>query len=415
VLGAGTPAAEASHAGAGPSPEGKILVFTCAAHALTHVYMVLFTPVSALMATDLGLEIGEVTGLATISSVLFGLGAIPSGWLGDRFGEKRLLVAFYWLTAAGGILIGLARGTVMLAAGMALLGIGASIFHPVGNSLIAKGIAKPGRAMGTNGLWGSIGQAIGPVLAAQVAAMASWRFAYIVLAPLMVILGTRLARSKLEVPSDGARLTLPRINGLLGLLLLAMTFAGFNYWLVITVLPRHIEAATQGGFLPDTVRGGYLTGLVYLIGGFGQYLAGHAVHHREGRGLYVLIFALQAPLVYLTGRFLGLPLIVTACAMSVLLFASQPIENVLLSRFSPVRGRSTLFGLKFTLAFGVGGLGTGLSGWVARAHAPPGQLEATGAVFTAAALFIAGALACALAALMQKAPPPGKSVTAPGE
>jgi hypothetical protein len=94
--------------------------------------------------------------------------------------------------------------------------------------------------------------------------------------------------------------------------------------------------------------------------------------------------------------------------MSVLLFASQPIENVLLSRFSPARGRSTLFGLKFTLAFGVGGLGTGLSGWV------EGR-SGTGAVFTVAALFITGACVLAAAAFLRRAPAASPAATASRE
>jgi predicted MFS family arabinose efflux permease len=177
-----------------------------------------------------------------------------------------------------------------------------------------------------------------------------------------------------------------------------MTLAGFNYWMVTTALPGHIQASTPTGLLPDRVRGGSLTSLIYLIGGLGQYLAGRAVHHREGRALYIIVFLLQVPLVYLVGRLEGLPLVVTASAMSVFLFAAQPVENVLLARFSSPRGRGTLFGLKFTLAFGVAGVGPWLSGWVEESYG-------RAAVFTAAALFIAGALACATAALFRVAAP----------
>jgi MFS family permease len=368
--------------------------------------MVLFTPLRQEMADDFGLSLKEFGAYASISTTLFGLGAIPSGWLGDRFGEKRLLLAFYWLTAAGGVMIGLARGTAMLAAGMALLGIGASIFHPVGNSLIAKGIPMPGRAMGTNGLWGSFGQALGPMLAVVIAAMLSWRAAYIALAPIMALFAMRLQSATLDVPRSEARIVPPRVGLLLSLLLLAMTLAGFNYWMVTTALPEHIEANTPAGFLPDAVRGGSLTSLIYLIGGLGQYLAGRAVHHREGRALYIAVFVLQAPLVYMVGRLGGLPLVVIASAMSVFLFAAQPIENVLLARFSSARGRGTLFGLKFTLAFGIAGVGPWLSSWVEESHGGP-------AVFTAAALFIAGALACGAAAFLCRPAAPESGGPAP--
>jgi len=129
------------------------------------------------------------------------------------------------------------------------------------------------------------------------------------------------------------------------------------------------------------------------VGGAGQYLAGRLVHRRDGRGAYVLVFAISAPLVYLTGRewLTGIPLIVVAGLMSLALFASQPIENVLLSRFSPERWRSTFFGLKFTMAFGLGGAGSGLSGEILKKWG-------MSAVFTTGSLFLLGALALALAA-----------------
>ena len=77
--------------------------------------------------------------------------------------------------------------------------------------------------------------------------------------------------------------------------------------------------------------------------------------------------------------------------MSVLIFASQPIENVLLARFAPPGWKGILFGFKFTLAFGIGGLGGALSGWVETRHG-------TGGVFTAAAGFTGATLVLALAA-----------------
>jgi hypothetical protein len=266
--------------------------------------------------------------------------------------------------------------------------------------------------MGTNGLWGSLGEAAGPMLVAQVAALASWRAAYIALAPLMVILGICFAARRLEVPRSQARLIPPRITPLLAALLLAMTFAGFNYWIVRTSLPEHIQASTSGlfpggaGAGARAVRGGYLAGLIYLVGGLGQYLAGHAIHHREGRGLYILVFAIQAPLAWLLGRLTDLPLILTACAMSVFLFAAQPMENVLLARFSPARGRGTLFGLKFTLAFGIGGVGPWLSGQILLSAGTRG-------VFNAAAYFIAAAFVCAVAAYLRRAPAPDGTEGAP--
>ena len=102
--------------------ERKVLFFTCVAHGLTHAYMLLFTAILDPMRDSFGLDSEEFLGYASLANILFGLGALPAGWLGDRFGEKNLLVAFFFLTAAGGVLLGLAEGEWSLAAGMVLVG-----------------------------------------------------------------------------------------------------------------------------------------------------------------------------------------------------------------------------------------------------------------------------------------------------
>ena len=66
--------------------ERNILFFTCIAHAMTHVYIHLFTAIQPQIQRDFGLDAGELTELASISLYLFGIGAIPAGWLSDRYG-----------------------------------------------------------------------------------------------------------------------------------------------------------------------------------------------------------------------------------------------------------------------------------------------------------------------------------------
>jgi len=379
-----------------PSPlaERRVLFFTCAAHALTHVYMVVYTVVLTQMGEDFGVDRAAMTRYATISIVVFGLGAIPAGWLGDRLGEKNLLVAFFVVSAVGGTLVGVAQDVYQLATGMAILGLGTSIFHPVGNAFIARGLRNPGRAMGANGLWGNVGEALGPLLTVQIAALASWRWAYIALTVPTLAFGLWLAFTKIELesaPVAPRKPTRGKFPAVLVLLLLAMTCGGFQFWIIKTMLPSYIQEGTSASLLPDTLRGGYLASLIYLIGGAGQLLAGHLVHHREGRGLYLVIFALSVPVIYAVGKLQGHFLLPTACVMAVLMFSAQPIENVLLARYSPEGLRGLIFGIKFTLAFGVGGLGASLSGAVEASYG-------LGEIFTAAAAFTTIALVLALAA-----------------
>lgn len=407
--------------------ERRILFYTCAAHAFTHVYMGMYSAVLGRMAVDLGVSIQEVTASASIATTCFGLGALPAGWLADRFGEKPILVGFFLLTSIGGAAVGLAPSAAALGGGMALMGLGASIFHPVGNSLIAKGIRSPARAMGTNGFWGSIGEAAGPLVAVLVAALASWRGAYVGLLAPMALLGILFALTPLDVrrpppsrnaprpasegaedPPAGAN---PRTGaaGLGGvprrtfptsivLLFAAMGLAGVEFWIVKTMLPLHLERGMRETSLSllageAYVKAGLVTAVVYAVGGFGQYAVGHLLERRNAFRLYVEIFFVGAPLIYLTGRLSGWPLIGTAAVMTVLMFAPQTVENTILARIAPPRWQGIVYGLKFVLTFGIGGIGPYLGGWVEGAHG-------TGATFSLAACFSACAGLLAMATLL---------------
>ena len=412
--------------------ERRILFFTCAAHAMAHVYMGTLSVVLLPMRDDLGLSIPDLTWYGMFGAVLYGLGALPAGLLSDRWGEKALLSAFFFLTAAGGAAVGLSRSPLTLSLGMALMGLGASIFHPAGNSWIARGFRSPGRAMGINGLWGSLGEAAGPIAAAGIAVLLSWRWAYLAYAAPMAAIGGWLMLSRAEAPSGphaGPAGPLPAapaavspaggegllevespgtpwsISGrwrVLAFLFAAMICGGMQFWMVKTMLPTHVQAHTSlrgesRESIPeaspsDSLRGGYLTGFIYAIGGIGQYGVGCFVDRRDGRGVYCLLFAALAPLVYAVGRLDGAALVAVGCLMSVLLFSVQPVENTLLARLSPRRWQGLVFGIKFVLTFGIGGFGTYLSGWLAEGSGTPG-------VFTAASAFTMAALVFALCAL----------------
>ena len=388
------------------SAEGAILITTCAAHLLTHVYLQLYTAISPNMRATFGLAEDHFTACASVSFVLFGLGAMPTGWLSDRYGEKPLLVAFYLLTALGGTLIGIAQSTWQLVAGFAAIGIGLSIYHPVGMALITKGISRPSRALGINGLFGSIGTAAAPLCAGQITSWSGdWRTAYLALAVPTVLLGlwtatrpmARLERDRRTSQNAPGRLdadnkatkTPPGVRRAFFLLLCAMTCGGFYYSLTTTFLPVHLDGS---GILPQLTpeeRRGWMTFVVLLVGGVGQVASGFWVENREGRGLYAVVLCVLVPLLVLTALTGGLAFVSSAAVMAFFIFSVQPIENTLLSRYTPASLRGRAFGLKFIVVFtaGMGG-GQWLSGILER-HGTQAAVYGTAAGFATAALALA--------------------------
>ena len=391
--------------GDGKKIERNILLFTCLGHAMTHVYIHLFTAIQPEIRSSFdGLGTEELTGLASISLVLFGVGAIPAGWLSDRYGEKPLLLAFFFLSAAGGALVGFANNTWQLAAGFALIGLGTSIYHPVGLALISKGISRPARAMGINGLFGSLGTALSPLAARQITHWTGdWRWAFIGLAIPMIAMAFLLGISDTggkrdsDAASEESAPQARRVS-IVGLLLTAMLFGGIYYSLIITMLPERLAVgAGSSDILRGIVGEGYLPFIVFFIGGLGQVAAGHWMENREGRGLYVVILVATVPLVYLSGILDGMSMVVAASVMAFFMFAVQPVENTLLARYTAPGMRGRIYGLKFILTFGAGmGAGTALSGWIS-------EKSGLAAVFTAAACFAGASLLMATIARLLKA------------
>ena len=128
------------------------------------------------VSADVGLgpaQVGTLIGLYWAPGVLV---ALPGGWLGRRFGEKRMVLAGAALTVLGGALCALADGYGALAAGRVVAGLGGIVMNVLAVKMTADWFAgrEIGFAMGA--LFGSFPLGIGLALAAQapLAAAIGW-------------------------------------------------------------------------------------------------------------------------------------------------------------------------------------------------------------------------------------------------
>ena len=70
----------------------KVLTTTCLSHGLVHVYELSVPALLLLIQAEFGsgdLQMGTVVNALAL---LFGLGALPTGYLVDRFGSRPLLL-----------------------------------------------------------------------------------------------------------------------------------------------------------------------------------------------------------------------------------------------------------------------------------------------------------------------------------
>ena len=102
-----------------------------AGHTCTHMFTVLYATAVLHLPQVFGLPYGELLSLSSLGLVLFGVAALPAGWLGDRWSQVGMMVIFFFGIGAGAIVTGLADGPDMIFAGLTMIGLFAAIYHPV--------------------------------------------------------------------------------------------------------------------------------------------------------------------------------------------------------------------------------------------------------------------------------------------
>ena len=139
--------------------------------------------------------------------VLFGLGSLPAGRLGDLWGRRVMMIIFFFGIGVAALLAALTQNAWQLAAALTLLGTFASIYHPVGIPMLLQNAPNPGAVIGVNGLAGNLGIAVAALGTGLLVKWLGWRAAFAVPGLLAIACGivfARVARTRLEAPAKRA-------------------------------------------------------------------------------------------------------------------------------------------------------------------------------------------------------------------
>jgi MFS family permease len=268
-------------------------------------------------------------------------------------------LALMGLAAAGA---GFSRPGAPLGVCLAALGLAASVYHPAGMGLISRTVVARGRALGINGVCGNVGIALTPVLAAALAARVGWQGTFRVSGVALLAAAVWFARLPIEeAPAPPAARSLralsPAAAAAFVTLCVAAMLGGISY---------RGNTLAQPAFFAERVSligYGAATSLVYLGGIAGQYAGGIVADRYDLRWAYFLFHLASLPALLLMSAVYGTPLLGVAACFTFFSLGMQPIENSLFAQFTPERWRSTGYGLKFVLTFGVGAGAVWLVRW----------------------------------------------------
>ena len=343
------------------------------AHAIDHMFLLIFATAVAAIAADFGSPDWEsLMPYGVGAFMLFGLGSLPAGRLGDLWGRRQMMLVFFFGMGLSALLVALTRNAWQLAGALTLMGAFSSIYHPVGIPMLVRGAPRPGLAIGLNGLAGNLGVAFAAVTTGFLVKYAGWRAAFVVPALVAIACGiafARVAPREPTPPARGARSHAAHDVPALARIFVVMTVAAISSSLLFNFTTNgngQLLRERFAGIVEDPALLGVLLACVYVVASFSQVAIGLLIDRFPLKRLYVCVVALQAPLFVAAADATGWKLYALLLAFMVAVFGAIPFTDAMIVRFVDDRMRSRVSGMRFTVAFGVSSAAVWLLGPVVK-------------------------------------------------
>ena len=111
--------------------ENKIVMgVTAFSHLAVHAQMMVFPTLMLLFHHEFDLGLDTLGIMASVGAFMFGVGAIPAGFLEAKLGGRALLLIYQVGSIIGGLGLILAKTPVQMTIGLGILGLASSIYHP---------------------------------------------------------------------------------------------------------------------------------------------------------------------------------------------------------------------------------------------------------------------------------------------
>lgn len=368
----------------------QVILLLNVGHALDHLFLLIFATAVGTISAEFGFARWEdLMPYGVGAFFLFGLGSVPSGRLGDLWGRRQMMLVFFFGLGVAALLTALAQGPWQLAAGLALIGLFASIYHPVGIPMLVQRASRPGSAIGLNGLAGNLGVAGAALLTGFLVQAWGWRAAFAVPGVISIVAGVAFALLCAPQGAAPGRSRKPPVvvlpPKLLARALVVMTAAAVTGSLLFNFTTNgNTQFLTErfNGLIDDPAMIGVLLAVIYTLASLTQVVVGKLIDTVPLKRLYLCLVLAQIPWLVLASMTQGWWLFIALLGAMVCIFGSIPFTDAMIVRYVDDSVRSRVAGMRLAVSFGISSLAVYLLGPVVKA-------SSFGALFVAMACIAA--------------------------
>ena len=344
--------------------DSKLTVtYAALGHLLMHMFAAFYFVIVLAIEDDWKLSYDELLNLWFLGSLLVGLGALPAGWISDRWSRSGMIAIMFIGLGISSLLCGLSGNKVSLFISLSLLGLFCAIYHPAGISWVVNTSKETGKALGFNNIFGGVGIGLGAFFAGVLIEQFNWQAAFMLPGLISLVVGLSLTyhlksgKISLKNISSEQFKDNPEKNQMLKIaiiMLLSITCLSFVYQILQTSLPKAIDIRLTDSLDLSTSDIGYIVAAIYIVSGLMNYVGGILTDKYSEKLIYSIGIVGQGLLLLLIVSLSNYWLIAISLAIVAFNSSILPAENLLLAKFSPEKYQSLVYGIKFNVSFTVG-------------------------------------------------------------
>jgi MFS family permease len=348
----------------------RVIGFVNAAHFIDHYAMLIFAAAVIVMGPALGMAYSDLLPYATPGFVAFGAGSLVTGWLGDRWSRRHMMVVFFAGIGASMIAVGLVQTPLQLGAALLSIGVFASIYHPVGTAMIVSYADKLGREMGLNGVFGNLGVASSALVTGVIGQFLGWRWAFIIPGSVTLLIGVAFLRAVVHEDRSGhkqaaaqARVAKGNMWRVILSLLIVVLAASTTFNAVTVALPKLFAERLSDLTASPALLGAIAAG-VYVFGAMTQYNVGKLIDRHSLKAVSLPLSFLLAPFLYLAATLSNLPLILASIGIVMGAFGQVTVNDAMVGKYTSEKWRSRAYAVRYFIGFTAAGASVGLVAWL---------------------------------------------------